>query len=152
LRTERSAYNHIIRPSEFTTFSLDLIHPNFYHLDTCFCPLNTTGELLWYPPAFSRESGDKIRLLWRADTRISVDANDAARFACNSISIGKNIIMPMVSQGLQERLRARGYNVFCIDMSEFLKAGGGPKCCTLSDNKAYKFYTAAVNTSLPLEK
>ena len=33
-------------------FSLKLIQPEFYHLDTCFCPLDN-GHLLIYPQAFT---------------------------------------------------------------------------------------------------
>jgi N-dimethylarginine dimethylaminohydrolase len=33
--------------------------------------------------------------------------------------------------GLAAQIRAAGFNVVPVDMSEFMKAGGGPKCCTL---------------------
>ena len=37
---------------------LQLVDPRFYHLDTCFCPLEG-GYVMYYPPAFDPESRDK---------------------------------------------------------------------------------------------
>ncbi|KAK6013363.1 hypothetical protein OSTOST_21324, partial [Ostertagia ostertagi] len=61
----------------------------FYHLDTCFCPLN--DELaLWYPKAFDpvcqHNLANYVELL-------PVHENEAKQFACNAVVIGKNVIM-----------------------------------------------------------
>jgi len=130
LRTDKLAYNNISAEVK-QVIQLDLIDPNFYHLDTCFCPLDT-GYLLWNPRAFSKESVDKICEIYTPNKRICVGYEDANSFGCNAISVGKSIILPLVSQELQDILIDKGHYVYCVDMSEFLKAGGGPKCCTLS--------------------
>ena len=39
--------------------------------------------------------------------------------------------MPVQAEGLAREIRAAGFTVVPVDMSEFKKAGGGPKCCTL---------------------
>lgn len=112
----------VIRPVE-------LVDARLHHLDMCFCPLDT-GELLWYPPALSDHS-QLIVESWHAKRLIAVDREDAMRLACNSISIGNNIITPRISGKLADTLYKRGYNVIQCDVSEFMKAGGGAKALTL---------------------
>ena len=112
----------IVRP-------LRLIDPRFYHLDTCFCPLDT-GELLWYPDAFDDHAKMVIES-WYTDRLISVDESDAVRFACNAVSIDDVLIMPTVSVSLSTSLRSRGYTVVQVDMSQYLQSGGACKCLTI---------------------
>lgn len=114
--------NAIVRP-------LKLIDSRWYHLDTCFCPLDT-GELLWYPEAFDDQSRSVIEL-WYDKRNIKVSESDALRFACNSVSVGRNIVMPLQSDELFFELGDRGYNVISVDMSQYLKSGGACKCLTL---------------------
>jgi N-dimethylarginine dimethylaminohydrolase len=35
------------------------------------------------------------------------------------------------AEGLAAQISAAGFEVVPVDLSEFKKAGGGPKCCTL---------------------
>lgn len=108
---------------------LELVNPNFYHLDTCFCPLDT-GELIWYPPAFSEHSQMVIDS-WYSGKDFKVSKEDALAFACNAVSVGTEIIMPNISESLLNSLTSKGYKVTQIDMSEFLKSGGACKCLTI---------------------
>lgn len=108
---------------------LSMVNPSFYHLDTCFCPLDT-GELLWYPGAFSEHSQKIIRATYKKSA-IEVTAKDAMAFACNAISVGYSIITSIISKDLEQQLQARGYSVYQCDVSEFLKSGGGCKCLSL---------------------
>ena len=112
----------IVRP-------LELIDSRFCFLDKCFCPLDT-GELLWYPAAFSEHSKYIIES-WYGDRAITVSEADACHFACNSISVGKNIIAPSISQDLEKYLVERGYTVNQVDMSEFIFSGGACKSLSL---------------------
>lgn len=125
-KTKLDAYfeedNFMVRP-------LELVDPRFYHLDTCFCPLDT-GEVIWYPSAFSEHSRYIIEL-WYQGRLIEVDDADAAAFACNAVSIGSNIILPKVSDKLVYNLDQIGYNVIQVDMSQYLRSGGACKCLTL---------------------
>lgn len=112
----------IVRP-------LKLVDPRWYHLDTAFCPLDT-GELLWYPPAFDAHSQMVIES-WYEGKDIKVSEEDALRFACNAVSVGKNIVIPHCSDDLFFNLMDRGYGVLTVDMSQFLRSGGACKCLTL---------------------
>ena len=104
--------------------------PRFYHIDTCFCPLND-GWLLYYPPAFDEESQKKIALRVPHGKRIVVSSEDAGRFACNSVNIEDKLIVHRVSPGLKKNLAKAGFEVIEAPLTEFLKAGGSAKCLTL---------------------
>ena len=54
-RTDRASHRPVARILEVEVVSLELIDSRFYHLDTCFCPLDATTVLV-APDAFSGES------------------------------------------------------------------------------------------------
>lgn len=110
----------IVRPLEIITQ---------HNLDEVFCPL-ATGELLWYPQAFSTHSRMVVES-WYEGRMIEVDMEDGARFACNSLSVRDTIIMPLISEKLQAKLLKRGYDVVQVDVSELIKRGGACKCLTI---------------------
>lgn len=106
----------------------ELVDPYFYHLDTCFCPLNSQ-QALWIPKAFSRRTQQVMQQhieLW------PVPENEARQFACNAVVIGSNVVLPIDCQQTQAYLESEGYSTHACDMSEFLKAGGACKCLTLT--------------------
>jgi len=111
--------------------TLELIDARFYHLDTCFCPLEG-GFLLYYPPAFSAASLLAIEARVPAHRRIACDAGDALAFACNAINIDTTLIVNHLSDTLADTLAARGFTVEQTDLTEFMKAGGAAKCLTLA--------------------
>jgi len=116
--------------SEFTTVvkQLELIDPRFYHLDTCFCPLDD-GNLIWFPDAFSQNSQYMIRSMY--PNSIRVEENDAIKFACNAVSIGKTIVMPEISTKLFDQLSSLGYKIEQVNMSQYMRSGGACKCLTI---------------------
>lgn len=71
---------------------------------------------------------------------MKVSYEDALAFACNSVSLdGKNLIIHYKATGFIEELRNRGFIVHTVDISEFIKFGGGLKCLT------FQHYNGAVN-------
>lgn len=106
----------------------ELIDPHFYHLDTCFCPLQD-GQYLIFPEAFSQESLNQIRSV--GNEEIIVPKEEALKFACNAVLIGRNVILPDGCPQTMTKLEERGYTPRPLDMSEFIKAGGACKCLTL---------------------
>ncbi|MDO9216854.1 MAG: arginine deiminase-related protein, partial [Lacisediminimonas sp.] len=109
---------------------LKLVNPRFYHLDTCFCPLEG-GYLLYYPEAFDAKSRHRIAARVPAQYRIAASAGDAAAFACNAVNVGRHVFLNQASARLRKTLEAKGYQVHQIPLSEFMKAGGAAKCLTL---------------------
>ena len=110
--------------------SLHLIDPRFYHLDTCFAPLDG-GYVMYYPQAFDGASVRKIEAFYPERRRIIVTEADALRFACNVINVGRTVILNEVSGGLSGQLRSKGFHVVEVALGEFLKAGGAAKCLVM---------------------
>ena len=75
----------VARILEVDVVSLELVDPRFYHLDTCFCPLDATNVLA-APDAFAPASMRVIREL--VPNLIEVPVEVAAGFACNAMPLG----------------------------------------------------------------
>src|SRR5579883_280704 len=129
-RSELDSHPHIARWLNIEVVSLRLIDPRFYHLDTCFCPLEG-GWLLYYPQAFDAYSNRLIEQRIPSEKRLPVEETDATRFACNAVNLGKKLFVNQVSAALQGRLVAAGFEVLETSLTEFMKAGGAAKCLTL---------------------
>ncbi len=109
---------------------LKLVDTRFYHLDTCFCPLED-GNLLYYPAAFDAASRAAIESRVPARCRIAVDEEDALAFACNAVNIDATVVVNQASGTLVRSLGRTGFDVVQTPLSEFMKAGGSAKCLTL---------------------
>jgi N-dimethylarginine dimethylaminohydrolase len=107
---------------------LELINPRFYHLDTCFCPL-APGEAIYYPAAFDAY-GRKV-LEGHIPRLLAVQEDEAYRFGCNAVVVGKTVIVNTGCAHLAADLRAWGYEPVAIELDEYIKAGGSAKCLTL---------------------
>jgi N-dimethylarginine dimethylaminohydrolase len=112
------------------TLGLTLVDRRFYHLDTCFCPLKT-GYLMYFPQAFDLKSQHLIETHVAPEKRIIVDEVDALKFCCNAVDLDGTVVMNDASESLQQRLREAGFAPVVVQLSEFIKAGGGAKCLTL---------------------
>jgi N-dimethylarginine dimethylaminohydrolase len=110
--------------------TLRLTDTRFYHLDTCFCPLDG-GYLLYYPPAFDEASRAAIEKRVPAARRIVVGEEDALAFACNAVNIDATVIVNHATAEFVKALAAKGFEVVQTPLSEFMKAGGSAKCLTL---------------------
>jgi N-dimethylarginine dimethylaminohydrolase len=115
---------------EIDVVVLKLMDQRFYHLDTCFCPLEG-GYLLYYPPAFDEESLTTIEKRIPNDKRIVIEEEDALAFACNAVNIDTTIVVNRASPAFVKAVGRRGFTVVQTPLSEFMKAGGSAKCLTL---------------------
>jgi N-dimethylarginine dimethylaminohydrolase len=129
-RSDETAIGYLRKTIGLEVQPLRLCDPRFYHLDTCFCPLED-GHLLYYAPAFDWESNRAIQSRVRAEKRFAVSAEDAASFACNAVNIERRVILNEASSDLRDWLISRGLEVIQTHMSEFMKAGGSTKCLSL---------------------
>jgi N-dimethylarginine dimethylaminohydrolase len=107
---------------------LTLVDPAFYHLDTALTVLDR-DTVAYYPGAFSPGSQAALRRLY--PDALTVSRADAEWFALNAFSDGRNVVLPEQAPGFAEKLRDAGFSTVPVDVSEFRKSGGGPKCCTL---------------------
>jgi N-dimethylarginine dimethylaminohydrolase len=109
---------------DFELINVDLIDNRFYHLDTCFCPLSEDLALV-YPEAISEESYEGLKKQIRL---IEIDSENATKFACNSLVIGKDVVMPAGNDKVAEELVKYGFKTHQVDVTEFMKSGGACKC------------------------
>jgi N-dimethylarginine dimethylaminohydrolase len=107
---------------------VELVDPRYYHLDTCFCPL-AEGAAIYYPGAFD-EYGRSV-LKDRVGRLIDVSADEARSFSCNAVVVGRDVVLNEGAPRLAESLRAEGFRVHPLVLTEFIKAGGSAKCLTL---------------------
>ncbi len=108
--------------------SLVLVDPRFYHLDTALTVLDGATIAYW-PGAFSPSSRDVLQRLF--PDAIEVAERDAAVLGLNAVSDGKHVVLPAEASGYVQQLAERGFEPVPVDLREFRKAGGGPKCCVL---------------------
>ncbi len=109
---------------------LTLADPYFYHLDTAFCPL-PTGDVMYYPGAFTPASLELIREHVAPGQRIELNQADAARFAANAVCVDRVVVMSSGSDALRRSLEDRGYKVAKTPLNAFLRSGGSACCLTL---------------------
>jgi N-dimethylarginine dimethylaminohydrolase len=107
---------------------LELVHPRYYHLDTCFCPL-TSDAAIYYAGAFD-EYGRRVLHQWIPDL-IGVSSREARRWACNAVVVAKTVVTGSGCPELHRQLRDRGFTAYETPLDEFIKSGGSAKCLTL---------------------
>jgi N-dimethylarginine dimethylaminohydrolase len=107
---------------------VQLVDDRYYHLDTCFCPLDPTTAI-WHPPAFD-EYGQKA-IQNSVANLIAVEEQEAARFACNAVVIGRHVVLNNGCPRLEQSLAERDFTPHPVPLDEFIKAGGSAKCLTL---------------------
>jgi N-dimethylarginine dimethylaminohydrolase len=110
---------------------LELVDARFYHLDTCFCPLSG-GELLYFPAAFDSYGQMAIAKRVSEDRCLVVSEEEALRFACNAVCLGKHVVIPAGCPTTERLLQERGYETHAVPLDEFMKSGGSAKCLTLA--------------------
>jgi N-dimethylarginine dimethylaminohydrolase len=108
--------------------SVRLVDPRFYHLDTALCVLGG-GVAAYYPAAFD-EAG-KVALAAHFTELIEAKDEDAEVLGLNAVSDGRHVVLPAQAAGLAAQIAAAGFEPVPVDLSELLRGGGGPKCCTL---------------------
>jgi N-dimethylarginine dimethylaminohydrolase len=106
---------------------VELVDQRFYHLDTCFCPLNDR-QAFYYPGGLSEKAR---RLLADYLELIPIPEDDALKFACNAVVLGDQIVIPEGADATNAILREMGYTLYEIPMNEFIKGGGACKCLTM---------------------
>jgi N-dimethylarginine dimethylaminohydrolase len=129
-RTAASSHRALREAWGVPVVPLHLIDPRFYHLDTCFAPLEG-GYIMYFPDAFDHLSLHSIESFYSPEKRIIVRESDAVSFACNAINVGQTIILNTISTRLSAQLEQSGFHVVQVELTEFLKAGGAAKCLVM---------------------
>jgi N-dimethylarginine dimethylaminohydrolase len=118
---------------------IELVLEAHYHGDTALCAFGARRELLLvYRAGLGRGCWEKLREVFGAERVLEIPDADAARYAANAFTVTRGtesfLIMPGgVSDALQARVRERGVTPLTVDVSEFLKKGGGSVKCMIGD-------------------
>ncbi len=108
--------------------SVRLVDPRFYHLDTALCVVDA-DTAAYYPGAF--DDAGRAAIATQFSDLIEVTGQEAAMLGLNAVSDGHRVVLDAGATALAGELTVRGFEPVPVEMSEFRKAGGGPKCCTL---------------------
>ena len=127
-RSDRPSYVELANYFGIDVASVQLADARFYHLDTCFTPINQDTVAL-FPGAFTEQSLDLIRSI--VPHVIEASEADAVAYGLNAMCDGQNIVLSDAATGLIDTYRNLGLNVYPTPISEFQKSGGGVKCLTL---------------------
>lgn len=127
-RTDPRAHEELAAALGVDVQPLELVSPYFYHLDTALTILGD-DEIAYIPEAFGDESQRVLAQLYPGAIHVSLP--DAQWFGLNATSDGRNVVVAEQAEGMQRALADAGYVPVPVDVSEFRKAGGGIKCCTL---------------------
>jgi N-dimethylarginine dimethylaminohydrolase len=109
--------------------SVELVDERLYHIDITFCPLDDRRAMV-VPEAWDDYGVRVMKEL--VPEALVLEPDEAAVFHANSVVVGDTIVMPACSPRVGRQLEAWGFTPVVADVSEFLKAGGGVRCLTLS--------------------
>jgi N-dimethylarginine dimethylaminohydrolase len=128
IRSDVRGHHYLAQVLRRQVLPVELVDPHFYHLDTCFCPL-APGEAVWFPEAFDAYGRKVIEA--HVGRLLAVRGDEAMRFGCNAVVVGKTVVVNAGCEALAAGLREWGYTPVAVELDEFLKSGGSAKCLTL---------------------
>ncbi|HLI95160.1 MAG TPA: arginine deiminase-related protein [Candidatus Baltobacteraceae bacterium] len=125
-RSVQAAHEALSAIFDVPVFSLQLVDPRFYHLDTCFCPVNQRTAII-FSKAFSDASLPLIYHIFQ--DVIDVDEAEAEHFACNATALfGNTVVIQDGANRTIAQLAKRGIGARTVDTREFMKSGGSVFC------------------------
>jgi N-dimethylarginine dimethylaminohydrolase len=126
-RTSFSAWARVAATVGVPVITVELVHPSFYHFDTCFCVLAPDAVMIC-PDAFDAAGRALIERMFARV--IEIDEAEAAQFfACNALSLdGRKVVLQRGARTTTARLRAEGFEPIEVETGEFLKSGGSVFC------------------------
>jgi N-dimethylarginine dimethylaminohydrolase len=131
-RTDKYAYNELVEILKVPVVLLELTDKKFYHLDTCFLPLDEETVML-YSHAFKKSDLDGIHKLFK--TVIDIPQSEA----CHNFALNAHIINDQKSQKkiaiiqkgsiyTNKVLAEHGFEIKEAETSEYIKSGGSVFC------------------------
>jgi N-dimethylarginine dimethylaminohydrolase len=131
-RSDEAAYQEIAEILNVPIVTLELTDNRFYHLDTCFLPLDE-NTLMLFPKAFTAADLKGIKKLFK--NLIEVPEEEAIHgFALNAHIINdqsgghKVALIQKGNAKTIKQLKENGFEVIEADTSEYMKSGGSIFC------------------------
>jgi N-dimethylarginine dimethylaminohydrolase len=131
-RSDIVAYQEISELLQVPVVTLELIDERFYHLDTCFIPVDENTVFLCRD-AFTAEGIEALKKLFKNIIEIPVD-EAVHYFALNAHCINDQVTgrrCAIIQKGTvitRKLLQEHGYEVIETDTSEYIKSGGSVFC------------------------
>lgn len=123
---------------EVDILPIELVDEAYYHGDTVFCAWGPGRRfLLAYLDGVAPRAAARVEAIYGSDL-VRLSREDAALYAANSYTLvhdrGAFLFMPAgISRRLQDQVRERGVEPVLVDVSEFLRKGGGSVKCMIGD-------------------
>lgn len=128
-RTSKNAAKEIEKIIGKKVYLFELKDDYFYHLDTCFSPLDEKTAVI-NKKAHTKENLDLIYEMF--ENIIETNDEDNKYLACNFVKIKDSILVAKgVTDEFKDKIISAGYIVMTVDVTEFLKAGGSIHCMSL---------------------
>jgi N-dimethylarginine dimethylaminohydrolase len=124
-RTEAAAHVAVADLTGADVHLVELADPRLYHLDMTFCPLDDRRAMVT-PDAYASPLGSLV------PEPLVLTLDEALQLTANSVVIGSTIVMTACPVRVGRQLERWGFDVAVVDVSEFVKAGGGVRCLTLA--------------------
>jgi N-dimethylarginine dimethylaminohydrolase len=106
---------------------VEIVDPKYYHLDVGFLPLNSQTAL-YYPNAFSKKSREVLKQL--IPNLVELTKDEVEGFSTNSVVTDNHVIHQKGNPTFVKKIQDLGYKSVEVDLSEFMKSGGGAHCLT----------------------
>jgi len=128
-RSSKEALPLLQKHLDAEVVGIELIDDWFYHLDTCFAPINKKVALA-HLGAFTKTSADEVKKHFGQIIQTTEEDNNL--FACNMVTIdGKAILTQGISDDLKDQLHPHIDLISTVPMSEYIKGGGSVHCASL---------------------
>lgn len=126
-RSQRRAYDRVSEIFSAPVLLLELRSEHFYHLDTCFCPLDESTALI-HPGSLAPVGVEMIRRVFRTVLECP-DEEALGPMACNATALpGGHVVLQRGAPRTAALLNSHGFQVYEIETGEFLKSGGSAYC------------------------
>jgi N-dimethylarginine dimethylaminohydrolase len=129
MRTDAASHAYLSALTGAAVRSVELVDPRLYHLDITFCPLDDRRAIV-APCAWDAYGARVMEAL--VPEPLVLDQDQAYAFVCNSVVVGRTVVMPSCPVPVGRQLEAWGFDVVVVDVGEFQKAGGACRCLTLA--------------------
>lgn len=125
-RSSHEALPYLEKWLDKPVHAFETINPYYYHLDTCFHPLDENLVLI-NQRSFNKHDIARIHELF--ETVIETSEEDNKILCCNMVHVGHAIVVNSnLTHDLKTTLSSRGYTVHGVETAEYIKGGGSVKC------------------------
>lgn len=126
-RADEYTVETVSKHLDIEVIPLHIVDPKFYHLDVSFLPISS-DTAFYFPKALTKQSREVLQKL--IPNLIEFTSEEVHGFSANSVVTNHHVIHQTGSPTFSKKLKELGYKSTEVDLSEFMKSGGGAHCLT----------------------